>query len=191
MTEPSFQTVRLSPGRHASPEEGACVVELASLVAGEPFSDRPRSVSPVLAAFLRCYNDLASERRQDLVRVAAEIVGTRVGERVERTRLRLCMSTFDELAGGDDLRRIERWVWRRVLAHVRRRVSRGHITASALEEFAYALALMLRRRGVVGHGRAMQLVDDLVALGRTPAPPAPVTPARRERDLSEALLLLR
>jgi hypothetical protein len=42
-------------------------MELASMLAGERFSDRPRSVSRALAAFLRGYNDLLDDkRRQDL-----------------------------------------------------------------------------------------------------------------------------
>jgi len=41
----THQTIRLSRGKHSSPEEGACVMELASMLAGEPFSDHPcRSV---------------------------------------------------------------------------------------------------------------------------------------------------
>ena len=63
----SHQTVRLSPGRHGRPEDGVCVMELASMLAGERFSDRPRSVCPVIAAFLRSYNDQVDDRRrQDL-----------------------------------------------------------------------------------------------------------------------------
>ena len=42
-------------------------MELSSMLAGEPFSDRPRCVDPVIAAFLRTYNDgLDDSRRQDL-----------------------------------------------------------------------------------------------------------------------------
>jgi hypothetical protein len=72
MNETDHQTVRLSPGRHRSPDDGACVMELASMLADEPFSDRPRSVCPVIAAFLRSYNDgLDDERRRDLYRFAS------------------------------------------------------------------------------------------------------------------------
>ena len=68
----SHQTVRLSRGAHPSLEEGACAVELAAVLAGEPFGDRPAAVSPVVAAFLRGYNDaIDPDRRQDLLEVAA------------------------------------------------------------------------------------------------------------------------
>jgi hypothetical protein len=90
MSGASHQTLSLSAGKHRSPEEGACVMELASLLAGERFSDHPRSVCPVIAVVLRGYNDGADEhRRQDLYRYAADAVGTRsrrsVRERVERS----------------------------------------------------------------------------------------------------------
>ena len=49
----SHQTVRLGRGKHASPTDGVCVMELSSMLAGERFSDRPRSVCPVIASLLR------------------------------------------------------------------------------------------------------------------------------------------
>ena len=58
MSSVSYQTIKLSTGRHSSPEVGACVMELASMLAGEPFTDQPESVCPVIASFLRAYNDL-------------------------------------------------------------------------------------------------------------------------------------
>ena len=68
MTAVSHQTIKLSRGRHSSPEHGACVMELASMLAGEGFSDHPRSVSRPIASFLRGYNDLVDDRRrEDLV----------------------------------------------------------------------------------------------------------------------------
>jgi hypothetical protein len=91
--EPSHQTVRLSRGRHRSPSAGVCVMELASMLGGEPFSDRSRSVSPVIGAFLRTYNDGVDDlRRQDLYRVAAEVVGTAEGREAERRRAALCLA---------------------------------------------------------------------------------------------------
>jgi hypothetical protein len=73
----THQTVQIKRGAHSSPEEGACVMELASMLAGERFSDRPRAVCPVIAAFLRAYNDAVDDdRRQDLYPVASAVVGT-------------------------------------------------------------------------------------------------------------------
>ena len=77
MRQPTYQTVKLSRGKHSSPEYGACVMELASMLAGEPFSDHPRSVSPAIASFMRTYNDmLDGDLRQDLYRYAAKVIGT-------------------------------------------------------------------------------------------------------------------
>lgn len=101
MPELSHQTVRLSRGRHASPRDGMCVMELASTLAGERFSDHPRSVSPVIAALLREYNDAVDdERRQALIPYAALAVGTRGCRTLERTRARRCVRWAAEHGGG-------------------------------------------------------------------------------------------
>jgi hypothetical protein len=83
----SHQTVRLGPGRHPQPGNVVCVMELASMLAGDRFGDRPASVCPVIGAILRTYNDnIDSRRRQDLYRFAADAVNTRRGYRVQRRR---------------------------------------------------------------------------------------------------------
>jgi hypothetical protein len=83
----SHQNVRLGPGRHPRPGEVVCVLELASMLAGERFGDRPVSVCPVIGAILRTYNDNVDDvRRQDLYRFAAEAVDTRRDYRVQRRR---------------------------------------------------------------------------------------------------------
>lgn len=87
MAPVTHQTIQLSKGKHTSPEEGACVMELASMLAGEPFSDHPRAVCPVIAAVLRRYNDTLDDwRRQDLYAYAARVVGSRGNARLERMR---------------------------------------------------------------------------------------------------------
>ena len=64
MTPSSHQTVRLSAGKHRSPEDGVCVVELASMLAGETFTDRPSQsaakASAILAWFDRYRTDKAA-----------------------------------------------------------------------------------------------------------------------------------
>lgn len=83
----NYQTIRLSKGKHSSPEEGACVIELASMLAGEPFTDNPATVCPVVASFLRAYNDsVDDERRQDLYAYAAKVVGSRASVEVQSAR---------------------------------------------------------------------------------------------------------
>jgi hypothetical protein len=84
----SHQTIKLSRGKHQSPDQGACVMELASMLAGEPFSDQPASVCPVIGSFLRAYNDsIDDERRQDLYRYAAKVVGSRTSDDVQQARV--------------------------------------------------------------------------------------------------------
>ena len=87
MSPVTYQTIKLGKGKHVSAEEGACVMELASMLAGEPFSDHPASVCPVIGSFLRAYNDsIDDRRRQDLYAYAARAVGTRAGIAVQRER---------------------------------------------------------------------------------------------------------
>jgi hypothetical protein len=67
-------------------------MELASMLAEEPFSDRAGAVSPVIGAFLRTYNDgVDDERRQDLYPIASLVVGTAAGRRVEDERSARCL----------------------------------------------------------------------------------------------------
>jgi hypothetical protein len=83
----TYQTIRLSKGKHTSKEHGACVMELASMLADEPFSDHPAAVCPVIGSLLRAYNDsIDDRRRQDLYGYAARIVGSRGTTEVERMR---------------------------------------------------------------------------------------------------------
>jgi hypothetical protein len=87
MSSASHQTVTLSKGKHAFPEDGACVMELASMLAGEEFSDHPVSVCPVIGAFLRAYNDwIDDDRRQDLYEYASKVVGSREEDEIDRAR---------------------------------------------------------------------------------------------------------
>ena len=63
------------------------------MLAGEQFSDHPASVSPVIASFMRSYNDRGGEeRRAGLYAYVARVVGTRDDSLTERRRAQLCMS---------------------------------------------------------------------------------------------------
>ena len=87
MSPATYQTVKLSKGKHISPEDGACVMEMASMLAGEPFSDHPACACPVIGSFLRAYNDsVDDERRQDLYALASKVVGSRSTSAVQRAR---------------------------------------------------------------------------------------------------------
>jgi hypothetical protein len=87
MTSVTHQTIKLSRGKHRSPDEGACVVELASMLGGEDFSDHPTAVCPVIGALLRAHNDsIDDEHRQDLYAYAAKVVGSRSPGSVQDAR---------------------------------------------------------------------------------------------------------
>lgn len=97
----THQNVQLRRGKHRSPQNGACVVELASMLAGEPFNDHPRAVCPVVASFMRTVNDSIPESELDALRpIAPAIVGTRGGRRQRRARARSCASWAAELGPG-------------------------------------------------------------------------------------------
>jgi hypothetical protein len=120
-------------------------MELASMLAGEKFSDRPHAVSPVLGRFLRCYNDrLDDERRQDLYPIASRVVGTAAPGPVERSRLLRCVQWIAESG-------------QRVPLTLRIRAGLSAATLAgklAAEDFSED-----------GRKRALALIDELIALG--------------------------
>jgi hypothetical protein len=70
-------TYRLAYGTHANPDDGRCAMEWVSYLAGEPHSDEPRCVSPVLRAFCTALNDsLEGEPRQRLRPYLTRTIGT-------------------------------------------------------------------------------------------------------------------
>jgi hypothetical protein len=171
----TYMTVRLERGKHGSPDQGACVMELASMIAGERFTDRPRSACRVIGAVLRAYNDaIDDERRQDLYRLAAEVVGTRASKDVESRRIERCMEVFDDLR--DEGRRS--MAWRRRSPSPR--IVRAFAYTGELDAFARELARVLVASGAEGHDRALGLADELIAMSDTvvQTAPEPELPAR-------------
>jgi hypothetical protein len=70
----------LSRGKHRTARKGACFMEMASLLANEPWSDHPRCTHPVLAHLARMVNDHTTDRhRGDLVVLIPAVVGLRGG----------------------------------------------------------------------------------------------------------------
>lgn len=51
----------LSRGKHRSARKGACFMEMASVLANEPWSDHPRCTDPLLAELARQVNDHTSD----------------------------------------------------------------------------------------------------------------------------------
>ena len=169
MTQLSHQTVRLSQGKHRGPDHGACVMELASMLAGEAFSDRPRCVDPVIAGFLRTYNDGIDEsRRQDLYPLASEVVGTRAVAGVQAERARMCLAWAQQ-------RHAELRQGARRLLPSRPLLPDGRLGDDAAGTLAGRIAVKQasRRRTEGSHAAALEFVRELIAVG-TPRPAAAV-----------------
>lgn len=148
----SHQTVRLDRGRHATPDDGACVMELASMLAGERFTDHPRSVCRVIAALLRAYNDQVDpRRRQDLYGCAAIVVDSRGSRRTERARYARCERELAELHGRSPRH------WRSRIRNAGLAVSPFAYHVARLDDLARALTL-----SADGQRRMHRLVGELV-----------------------------
>jgi hypothetical protein len=72
----------LQRGRHRRPEDGACVMEYVSVLAGAPFTDHPRCTHPALATLARLVNDWIDDdrARSELARLAPDLIGTGTGD---------------------------------------------------------------------------------------------------------------
>jgi hypothetical protein len=152
----SYQTIRLRKGRHASPAEGACVMELASMLAGEPFSDHPSSVCPVIGSFLRAYNDrLDDDRRQDLYRCAADVVGSNASERIQRARADRLRAWSEEAWERRRPRRFMPSAWRLI----------GVVREPPVDVVGIHAVRALGRLTDEIHAAALALIDELLCIG--------------------------
>jgi hypothetical protein len=163
----SYQTVKLAAGKHDEPTDGVCVMELASMIAGEPFTDHPRSVCPVIAAFLRAYNDAVDDRRrQDLYRLAALAIGTRESWVIEQRRAQRCREWAEQVWSGRP------WPLR---AFGRRTLGlSGDVKAQSIARSAVGA---IGRHTERSHMMALALVEELCAMtSGTARPEVPASP---------------
>jgi hypothetical protein len=157
-------------------------VELASIIADEPFSDRPRCVDRVIGAFLRGWNDRAGYAdRQRLYPYASRVVGTGGYRRISRIRRDRCLSW----AGA----KLDRGPLGRLAARLDMRAriawSVGLWPAFRLKEGAGAYAARVCF-GRGGSEEAFALLDELLEIGgpvadHVPALPANWVPAELDR----------
>lgn len=168
----THQTIRLSKGKHSSPDSGACVMELASMLAGEPFTDHPHAVCPVVGSFLRAYNDAVDDdRRQDLYAYASRAVGSRGSAAVERARA----DRLTEWAASIEPRR---WSHRLLPARLRS----GALQRQPMAEAAGTHAVhAIRKHTVQSHAAALALIDELLAMRDG----QPIAAASRSSSASE------
>jgi hypothetical protein len=81
------QITKLERGAH---EDGAamCAMEAVAWLAGEPWSDAPQCASPVIARFMRTWNDALpdADRTRLLLPLLPDVIGTRTTAADEETR---------------------------------------------------------------------------------------------------------
>jgi hypothetical protein len=167
MSPVSHQTIKLSKGKHRSPEEGACVMELASMLAGECFTDHPASVCPVIASLMRAYNDTVEDDfRQDLYAYAATTVGSRASSAVQQARAERVVEWTAEVA-----RRRRTWMLLPSSLHAlgRRRPS--------IEATGSRAVRAIGKHSEETHRAVLALIDELIALSGPARPSIPARPA--------------
>jgi hypothetical protein len=84
----------LGRGGHNSPEQGACLMEYVSVLAGARFSDHPRCTHPALAQLARVVNDeiVDPAARSRLAVLAPDLIGTRYRDpRITLTVMACCL----------------------------------------------------------------------------------------------------
>src|SRR5262245_7580338 len=158
------------------------------MIGGEQFSDRPDCVCPVIAAFLRSWNDgVGYADRQRLEPYASRVVGTGGYRRISRIRRDLCLSH----AGAD----LSRGPLRRAAARLRMRFLIGWrvgiFPSVWLKEGAgaYAALVCFSRDG---SDEAFALLDRLLEVGAPPRPAVPVNGnANGSLDRRDAELFVR
>jgi hypothetical protein len=64
----------LGAGAHLAPEDGVCLMEYVSVLAGQRFTDSPRCTGPTLAFLARLVNDTVDDGDRGLLApLAAEL----------------------------------------------------------------------------------------------------------------------
>ena len=95
-----LSTVRFGSGSHSATtaptgDRDLCIMEAVSYMAGEPWSDTPACASPVVAAFLRAWNDALSDEDRDRLLPASvwvpRLVGSRGDDATEERRAYLAL----------------------------------------------------------------------------------------------------
>jgi hypothetical protein len=137
-------------------------MELASMLAGEQFSDHPASVCPVIGSFLRAYNDSVDDnRRQDLYAYASRVVGTRTTAEGQRLRAERLLHWAAEM-------RQRRWTRFLLPARLRAVGLNRHPPMDAVGTHAVHA---IPRHTDQTHAEALSLIEALLEIG---APAEPV-----------------
>ena len=186
----------LSRGKHRSPRKGACFMELASYLAGEPWSDHPRCTHPLVAVVARLVNDHMSDgQRQRLAPLIPEVIGlTSDDGRVDANIALRCATSALPVAAAErqNVLVVAVLAAERALATMEGREP-GELqprSAAALESAPHAAA-----RGRTFFGRFEMTVDESASVGHRTSPacpssasprPAPSTPTTASTTCSSA-----
>ncbi|HEY4018352.1 MAG TPA: hypothetical protein VGM75_06675 [Pseudonocardiaceae bacterium] len=148
----------LAPGRHRDPGEGRCLLELVSVLAGEPWTDHPRCVHPVLASIARRANDACTDAGRDaLIPLALPLIGTAaIPEPVSSVLVGLCARAA--LSARPDLRRLNRAPARTSVSGLYRRWIAPSLVADAVT--------VLAEHAVRADQRLVVLLSECVAVCR-------------------------
>jgi hypothetical protein len=79
----------IAEGCHKDRSNGLCMMEIVAWVAGEKHSDSPGCVSPIIASFLRTWNDALPDdesRTRLLAPLVTKVIGTATGAAHEERR---------------------------------------------------------------------------------------------------------
>jgi hypothetical protein len=151
----SYQTIKLSKGKHTDPEDGACVMELASMLAGDPFTDHPASVCPVIGSFLRSYNDsIDDDRRQSLYGYASKVVGSRACARTQEARAARLAEWAEEMLRS-------RPTWFSLRSQLR---AIGLMRQPPVDAIGTYAVHSIRKHTDQSHAAALALIDELLAI---------------------------
>lgn len=116
----------LTRGSHRSRQHGMCVMEYASMLAGEGWTDCPRCTHPVLAAVARTVNDFAaSTTRQQLAAEAPRLVGARGDDDSLSARIVILCALYASATAHSPALRPVLWHAERVLRVAERGRARG------------------------------------------------------------------
>lgn len=94
------QLPHLRTGWHLGPDDGTCLMEHVSQVAGLKFTDTPRCTDPLLAALAQLVNDAVSDRaRPQLLSFARQLASRpRAGKVLHRQSCSQCLGQHSSAA---------------------------------------------------------------------------------------------
>jgi hypothetical protein len=156
---PDFMPV-LSDGSHENPSQGACVMEYASILAGEEFTDNPMCSHKNVTHIAQLVNDLLPpDERHRILEHLPRIMNTRIDDLVLSNEVSNALELFDN-------------EWRESM-----RLKYVHVLAMpAVAASFWTIATYVTPKDYLEHlEKTLDLFDELT--GRTPADYRPITEA--------------